>query len=118
MAEAGVDQYTFHVQPCFDVPFVCRKVKEAGMKVGCVSDYYMISRDGLYNPGLNMAATPSRHRRNNGPLSVVASVTGGGCDVIAGARCGRRGVVEGSEMCAWWGYECMEQMKRSVTWND
>ena len=36
MADAGVDQYTFHVEPCFDVPFVCRKVKEAGMKVGCI----------------------------------------------------------------------------------
>jgi ribulose-phosphate 3-epimerase len=34
MADAGVDQYTFHVEPCFDVPFVCRKVKETGMKVG------------------------------------------------------------------------------------
>jgi ribulose-phosphate 3-epimerase len=33
MADAGVDQYTFHVEPCCDVPFVCRKVKEAGMKV-------------------------------------------------------------------------------------
>jgi pentose-5-phosphate-3-epimerase len=36
MADAGVDQYTFHVEPCNDVPFVCRKVKDAGMKVGCV----------------------------------------------------------------------------------
>jgi pentose-5-phosphate-3-epimerase len=36
MADAGVDQYTFHVEPCIDVPFVCRKVKEAGMKVGYV----------------------------------------------------------------------------------
>jgi hypothetical protein len=43
MADAGVDQYTFHVEPCLNVPFVCRKVKEAGMKVGCVGDYYMIS---------------------------------------------------------------------------
>jgi ribulose-phosphate 3-epimerase len=33
MADAGVDQYTFHVEPCSNVPFVCRKVKEAGMKV-------------------------------------------------------------------------------------
>jgi ribulose-phosphate 3-epimerase len=33
MADAGVDQYTFHVESCSDVPFVCRKVKEAGMKV-------------------------------------------------------------------------------------
>lgn len=34
MANAGVDQYTFHVEPIKDVPLVCRKVKEAGMKVG------------------------------------------------------------------------------------
>ncbi|KAJ4428940.1 hypothetical protein ANN_25936 [Periplaneta americana] len=34
MADAGVDQYTFHVEPCNDVPFVCLKVREAGMKVG------------------------------------------------------------------------------------
>ncbi|XP_011693235.1 PREDICTED: ribulose-phosphate 3-epimerase [Wasmannia auropunctata] len=34
MADAGVDQYTFHVEPVKDVPLVCRKVREAGMKVG------------------------------------------------------------------------------------
>ena len=34
MADAGVDQYTFHVEPIENVPLVCRKVKEAGMKVG------------------------------------------------------------------------------------
>lgn len=34
MADAQVDQYTFHVEPVDDVPAVCRKVKEAGMKVG------------------------------------------------------------------------------------
>ncbi|EZA53286.1 hypothetical protein DMN91_005465 [Ooceraea biroi] len=34
MADAGVDQYTFHVEPVEDVPLVCRKVREAGMKVG------------------------------------------------------------------------------------
>ncbi|KYN24363.1 Ribulose-phosphate 3-epimerase [Trachymyrmex cornetzi] len=34
IADAGVDQYTFHVEPVEDVPLVCRKVKEAGMKVG------------------------------------------------------------------------------------
>ncbi|KAK2575772.1 hypothetical protein KPH14_007157 [Odynerus spinipes] len=34
MADAGVDQYTFHVEPIKDVPTVCRKVREAGMKVG------------------------------------------------------------------------------------
>lgn len=50
MADAGVDQYTFHVEPCFDVPFVCRKVKEAGMKVGCDSDYYVISRALFQSP--------------------------------------------------------------------
>ena len=33
MADAGVDQYTFHVEPVKDVPLVCRKVREAGMKV-------------------------------------------------------------------------------------
>ncbi|XP_047345083.1 ribulose-phosphate 3-epimerase [Vespa velutina] len=34
MADAGVNQYTFHVEPIKDVPSVCRKVREAGMKVG------------------------------------------------------------------------------------
>ncbi|XP_014211967.1 ribulose-phosphate 3-epimerase [Copidosoma floridanum] len=34
MADAGVNQYTFHIEPVDDVPTVCRKVKEAGMKVG------------------------------------------------------------------------------------
>ncbi|XP_014599230.1 PREDICTED: ribulose-phosphate 3-epimerase [Polistes canadensis] len=34
MADAGVNQYTFHVEPVKDVPSVCRKVREAGMKVG------------------------------------------------------------------------------------
>lgn len=34
MAEAGVDQYTFHIEPVVDVPEVCRKIKESGMKVG------------------------------------------------------------------------------------
>lgn len=33
MVDAGVDQYTFHVEPVQDVPLVCRKIKEAGMKV-------------------------------------------------------------------------------------
>jgi len=33
MADAGVDQYTFHVESNKDVPLICRKVREAGMKV-------------------------------------------------------------------------------------
>uniref|UniRef100_A0A0K8T1K9 Ribulose-phosphate 3-epimerase n=1 Tax=Lygus hesperus TaxID=30085 RepID=A0A0K8T1K9_LYGHE len=34
MADAGVDQYTFHVESSPDVSATCRKVREAGMKVG------------------------------------------------------------------------------------
>uniref|UniRef100_A0A6B2EAU2 Ribulose-phosphate 3-epimerase n=1 Tax=Phlebotomus kandelakii TaxID=1109342 RepID=A0A6B2EAU2_9DIPT len=35
MADAGVDQYTFHIEPVAEsVEQVCRKVREAGMKVG------------------------------------------------------------------------------------
>ncbi|XP_055708194.1 ribulose-phosphate 3-epimerase [Phlebotomus papatasi] len=35
MADAGVDQYTFHIEPVMtDVKEICRKVREAGMKVG------------------------------------------------------------------------------------
>ncbi|XP_022185816.2 ribulose-phosphate 3-epimerase [Nilaparvata lugens] len=34
MADSSVNQYTFHIEPCEDVPTVCRKVREAGMKVG------------------------------------------------------------------------------------
>ncbi|GAB0099166.1 Ribulose-phosphate 3-epimerase [Sergentomyia squamirostris] len=35
MADAGVDQYTFHIEPVLtDVSGICRKVRESGMKVG------------------------------------------------------------------------------------
>ncbi|XP_062526103.1 ribulose-phosphate 3-epimerase isoform X2 [Bombyx mori] len=34
MADAGVNQYTFHIEPVKDVIEVCRKVREHGMKVG------------------------------------------------------------------------------------
>lgn len=34
MADAGVDQYTFHIEPVKDVIPICRRVREAGMKVG------------------------------------------------------------------------------------
>jgi ribulose-phosphate 3-epimerase len=39
MSDAGVDQYTFHVEPVQNVPDICRKIKEAGMKVkkNCVN---------------------------------------------------------------------------------
>jgi len=33
MSDAGADQYTFHIEASQDVPGVCRKIKEAGMKV-------------------------------------------------------------------------------------
>lgn len=33
MADAGVNQYTFHVEPVEDIETVCRKVREAGMRV-------------------------------------------------------------------------------------
>ncbi|CAH2244155.1 ribulose-phosphate 3-epimerase [Pararge aegeria] len=34
MADAGVNQYTFHIEPVDNVADVCRKIKEHGMKVG------------------------------------------------------------------------------------
>ncbi|KFB50357.1 AGAP005080-PA-like protein [Anopheles sinensis] len=35
MADAGVQQYTFHIEPVMErVPDICRKVRESGMKVG------------------------------------------------------------------------------------
>lgn len=34
VADAGVNQYTFHVEPDSDVPRTCRLVREAGMRVG------------------------------------------------------------------------------------
>lgn len=35
MADAGVDQYTFHIEPVLnDVDEISRKIHEAGMKVG------------------------------------------------------------------------------------
>lgn len=33
MADAGVNQYTFHIEPIINVEEVCRKIKEHGMKV-------------------------------------------------------------------------------------
>lgn len=33
MADAGVDQYTFHVEASEDVGETSRKIREAGMKV-------------------------------------------------------------------------------------
>lgn len=33
MADAGVDQYTFHIEPVKEIMKTCRNVKEAGMKV-------------------------------------------------------------------------------------
>lgn len=43
MADANVDQYTFHVEPVKDVPLICRKVKEAGMKVILSKNLYISS---------------------------------------------------------------------------
>lgn len=43
MADASVDQYTFHVEPVEDVPLICRKVKEAGMKVILSKNLYIVS---------------------------------------------------------------------------
>lgn len=35
MADAGVDQYTFHIEPVLDqVDDISRKIRESGMKVG------------------------------------------------------------------------------------
>ncbi|XP_026482208.1 ribulose-phosphate 3-epimerase-like [Ctenocephalides felis] len=34
MADCGVNQYTFHVEPVHDISYTCRKIRESGMKVG------------------------------------------------------------------------------------
>lgn len=34
MADASVDLYTFHIEPVNEIVKTCRKIKEAGMKVG------------------------------------------------------------------------------------
>lgn len=34
MADAGANQYTFHSEATEDVPALCRKIREAGMRVG------------------------------------------------------------------------------------
>lgn len=34
MADAGANQYTFHVEACDDIPALCRKIQESGMRVG------------------------------------------------------------------------------------
>jgi len=33
MSDAGATQYTFHLEAADDVPQLCRKIKENGMKV-------------------------------------------------------------------------------------
>lgn len=48
MADAGVNQYTFHVEPVKNVSLTCRKVKEAGMKV-CTYFIYNIFKLNLLN---------------------------------------------------------------------
>lgn len=34
MANAGAQQYTFHYEACNDIPTLCRKIRESGMRVG------------------------------------------------------------------------------------
>lgn len=51
MADASVDQYTFHIEPVTDVPGVCRKVREAGMKV-CM---FICALDTYYSEGMIIA---------------------------------------------------------------
>nr|SVE74412.1 EOG090X0CAY [Daphnia barbata] len=34
MADAGANQYTFHAEACEDIPTLCRKIQESGMRVG------------------------------------------------------------------------------------
>ena len=34
MADAGAQQYTFHYEACDDIPALCRKIREAGMRCG------------------------------------------------------------------------------------
>ena len=33
MSDAGANQYTFHIEATRDVPGLCRKIREYGMKV-------------------------------------------------------------------------------------
>lgn len=40
MADAGVNQYTFHIEPVTNVAEVCRKIREHGMKVSCVRNLF------------------------------------------------------------------------------
>lgn len=39
MADAGVNQYTFHIEPVDNVAEVCRKIRENGMKVNHYSNW-------------------------------------------------------------------------------
>lgn len=39
MADAGVNQYTFHIEPVANVEDVCRKIREHGMKVSLLNDF-------------------------------------------------------------------------------
>lgn len=41
-ADAGVQLYTFHIEPCKNVPDVCRKIREAGMQVSKLHFYNLI----------------------------------------------------------------------------
>lgn len=64
MADAGANQYTFHVEACDDVPRLCRKIHESGMRVGIAvkpttpvetiipySDYYDMALIMTVEPG-------------------------------------------------------------------
>lgn len=42
MADAGVNQYTFHIEPVNDVEDVCRKIKEHGMKVFGIPNFILL----------------------------------------------------------------------------
>ncbi|CAG2056951.1 unnamed protein product, partial [Timema podura] len=44
-ADAGVDQYTFHIEATDDVPLICRKIRESGMKthIGSISAVELVA---------------------------------------------------------------------------
>ena len=40
VADAGADQYTFHIEATQNPGELCRKIREAGMKVRALMDIY------------------------------------------------------------------------------
>lgn len=136
MADAGVDQYTFHIEPVLDsVPDTCRKMREAGMKVGlalkpgtdvnCVIDYIPLADLVLVmtvEPGFggqkfmdNMMSKVQWLRENNPTLNIEVDGGVGPGNIDRCAQAGANWIVSGTAVInAPDQKEVISQLKASV----